>query len=124
MAQRILIVDDQPDIRRLVRMTLELTDSELHEAVDSADALAAVHALQPDLVLLDVMMPGAFDGYQVCARIKQDPALARTRVVLLTARGQAGDIEAGRAVGADGYLIKPFSPLELIEQVEAFLDGC
>lgn len=124
MAQRILIVDDQPDIRRLVRMTLELTDSELLEAVDGADALAAVHALQPDLVLLDVMMPGAFDGYQVCARIKQDPALARTRVVLLTARGQAGDIEAGRAVGADGYLIKPFSPLELIEQVEAFLDGC
>jgi CheY-like chemotaxis protein len=123
MAQRILIVDDQPDIRRLVRMTLELTDCELHEAVDGAGAWVAVRELQPDLVLLDVMMPGTLDGYEVCARIKQDPVLARTRVVLLTARGQAGDIEAGRAVGADGYLIKPFSPLELIEQVEAFLDG-
>lgn len=121
MAQRILIVDDQPDIRRLVRMTLELTDSEIHEAADGAAALALVGALRPDLILLDVMMPGAFDGYQVCARVKQDPALARTRVVLLTARGQASDIEAGRAVGADGYLIKPFSPLELIEQVDAIL---
>jgi CheY-like chemotaxis protein len=102
-------------------MTLELTDSEIHEAVDGASALVLIERLRPELVLLDVMMPGACDGYQVCERIKRDAELASTQVVLLTARGQAGDIATGRAAGADGYLVKPFSPLELIEQIDTML---
>ena len=74
-------------------------------------------AVGPDLVLLDVMMPGELDGLQVCQRIKSDPRLAHIKVVLLTARGQARDREAGQQ-SADDYLVKPFSPLQLIETIE------
>lgn len=121
--RRILIVDDQPDLRKLIRMTLELGDFDLYEAMDGVGALQQAVVLRPDLVLLDVMMPGELNGYQVCERIKQDPALAGTLVVMLTARGQAGDIGAGQQAGADGYLVKPFSPFELIERVESMLDA-
>ena len=72
-------------------------------------------------MLLDVMMPGSMDGLQVCAKIKSDPALRDIRIIMLTARGQKTDIEAGMAAGADAYLIKPFSPLELMDRVEQFL---
>jgi two-component system phosphate regulon response regulator PhoB len=75
-------------------------------------------AIKPDLMLLDVMMPGELDGLQVCQRIKSDPELKAIKVVLLTARGQQKDREAGTQVGADEYLIKPFSPLQLIETLE------
>ncbi|WP_374259120.1 response regulator transcription factor [Aquabacterium sp.] len=118
MAQRILIVEDQPDICKLIRMTLEFGDFEIHEAHDGESGLNMVRAIMPDVVLLDVMMPGLLDGYQVCDRIKKDPVLQKIRVVMLTARGQATDLAAGEAVGADAYLVKPFSPLELIERVE------
>lgn len=122
MLRRILVVDDQPDLRKLIRMTLELGEFEVHEAVDGASALEQVAALRPDLVLLDVVMPGALDGYAVCEQLKRDPALTGMLVVMLTARGQAGDVGAGERAGADGYLVKPFSPFELIEQVESMLD--
>jgi DNA-binding response OmpR family regulator len=122
--RRILIVDDQPDLRKLIRMTLELGEFEVHEAVDGVGALAQATALRPDLVLLDVMMPGDLNGYQVCEHLKRNPAMSCTLVVMLTARGQAGDIVAGDRAGADGYLVKPFSPFELIERVESMLDAC
>ncbi len=70
-------------------------------------------------MLLDVMMPGLLDGYQVCTRIKQDPTLKHIKVIMLTARGQVSDLDAGQAAGCDAYLVKPFSPLELIDRVEA-----
>ncbi|WP_338413525.1 response regulator [uncultured Sphaerotilus sp.] len=123
MSRRILVVDDQPDLRKLIRMTLELGEFEVHEAVDGASALEMAVSLRPALVLLDVVMPGGLDGYQVCDRLKQHPALAGTLVVMLTARGQAGDIGAGQIAGADGYLVKPFSPIDLIERVESMLDA-
>jgi len=119
--KRVLIVEDQPDIRKLILMTLEFEDYEIHEAPDGAQGLALVAALRPDLVLLDVMMPGEMDGLQVCKRIKSDPALSHVKVVILTARGQARDREAGAAAAADEYLVKPFSPLQLIETVERLL---
>ncbi len=78
-------------------------------------------AVKPHLMLLDVMMPGLLDGYQVCKRIKQDPNLRHIKVIMLTARGQASDLEMGEAAGADAYLVKPFSPLELIERVEGMV---
>lgn len=115
---RVLIVEDQPDIRKLIRMTLEFGQFEIHEARDGEQGLSMARAVMPAVVLLDVMMPGVLDGYQVCQRIKEDPALRSIRVILLTARGQATDIGTGEAAGADAYLIKPFSPLELIERVE------
>ena len=116
--EKILIVEDQPDIRKLIRMTLEFEDYEIHEAADGAFGLRMASAVGPDLVLLDVMMPGELDGLQVCQRIKSDPKLAGLKVVLLTARGQARDRDAGQLAGADDYLVKPFSPLQLIETIE------
>jgi len=118
MTHRILIVEDQADICKLIRMTLEFGDFEIHEAHDGETGLNMARAIRPQVMLLDVMMPGLLDGYQVCARIKQDPDLKHIQVVMLTARGQATDLEAGAAAGADAYLVKPFSPLELIERVE------
>jgi len=116
--KRILMVEDQPDIRKLIRMTLEFEDYEVHEAEDGEQGLARVAELRPDLVLLDVMLPGTMDGLEVCRRIRADAALSRTPVIMVTARGMATDVEAGRAAGADEYLFKPFSPHELIETIE------
>lgn len=119
--KRVLIVEDQPDIRKLIRMTLEFEDYEIHEASDGAFGLKMAGGVRPDVMLLDVMMPGEMDGLQVCQAVKSSPALASTKVVLLTARGQARDREAGRQAGADEYLVKPFSPLQLIETIERLM---
>lgn len=120
--KRVLIVEDQPDIRKLIRMTLEFEDFEIHEASDGAFGLSLARATLPDIVLLDVMMPGELDGLQVCQRLKQDEITRYIKVVLLTARGQARDREAGQHAGADEYLVKPFSPLQLIETIERLLE--
>ncbi|MCB1916316.1 MAG: response regulator [Rhodocyclaceae bacterium] len=122
MNKIILIVEDQADIRKLIRMTLEFGDYELHEADNGVGGLRMLEGIKPHLMLLDVMMPGELDGFQVCERVKRDARLATTRVVMLTARGQQTDLEAGTRAGADAYLTKPFSPLELIDTVEAMLD--
>ncbi|PZP33889.1 MAG: two-component system response regulator [Roseateles depolymerans] len=116
--KRVLIVEDQADIRKLIHMTLEFEAYEIHEAADGAQGLRLAQALRPDLMLLDVMMPGELDGLQVCQRVKSDPELAHIKIVLLTARGQARDREAGAKAGADDYLVKPFSPLQLIDTIE------
>ncbi len=121
MSKILLVVEDQPDIRKLVRMTMEFDDYEVHEADNGASGLRMAQALRPDVVLLDVMMPGEFDGLECCTRIKADPMFAATRVVLLTARGQTEDLAAGSGAGCDAYLTKPFSPLELIDTVEALV---
>lgn len=120
---RVLIVEDQADIRKLIRMTLEFEAYEIHEAGDGASGLRLARAVRPDLVLLDVMMPGELDGLQVCQRLKQDSVTKHIKVVLLTARGQARDREAGQHAGADEYLVKPFSPLQLIETIERLLEA-
>ena len=120
---RVLIVEDQADIRKLIRMTLEFEAYEIHEAGDGASGLRLARAVRPDLVLLDVMMPGEMDGLQVCQALKTDPELKGIKVVLLTARGQIRDQEAGRTAGADEYLVKPFSPLQLIDTIELLLGG-
>jgi two-component system, OmpR family, phosphate regulon response regulator PhoB len=114
---KILIIDDHPDIRRLVRLTLEFEDHQIMEAVDGRIGLEAARQWKPDIVLLDVMMPG-MDGLETCRRLKAEPGLAHTRVVLLTARGSSADRSAGLAAGADEYVVKPFSPLTLLQRVE------
>jgi CheY-like chemotaxis protein len=119
--KRVLIVEDQADIRKLIRMTLEFEPYEIHEAADGTDGLRLAGEVHPDLILLDVMMPGELDGLQVCARVRMNPALKATRVVLLTARGQIQDRDAGQQAGADEYLLKPFSPLQLIETIERLM---
>lgn len=119
MSKRILIVEDHADIRRLIRMTLEFEDHEIHEAPNADEGLEAVRRLRPQLLLLDIMMPGSMDGLDLCRLVKSDPTLGMPWVVLLTARGQSQDIEAGMNAGADAYLLKPFSPLKLIETIDS-----
>ena len=118
MATRVLIVDDQPDIRKLVRMTLSIGDFEVHEADTGISAKEMASALKPRIILMDVMMPGEIDGLDACSQIKGDADLVGTMVVMLTARGQLSDIEAGKAAGADAYLVKPFSPLQLLDTLD------
>lgn len=121
MKKLILVVDDQADIRKLITLTLDYGAFEVHEASNGSTALRMVEALKPDLVLLDVMMPGELDGYAVCARIKADTQTHTPSVILLTARSQSADRAEGESVGCDAYLTKPFSPLQLIEIVELML---
>jgi len=114
--KQILIVDDHADIRRLIRMTLEFEDYDIREAPDGETALRMTQEQQPDLVLLDVMMSGDVNGLEVCRRLRAGvPAGQGPRVVMLSARGHASDREAGLQAGADVYLVKPFSPLQLID---------
>jgi CheY-like chemotaxis protein len=113
--KKILIVEDHKDIRKLLRMTLEFEDVEILEAATGDDGWTQVCETQPDVVLLDVMMPGLLNGFEVCQRIKQSPLLRHTRVVMLTAKGTAADKEQGRHCGVDGYLVKPFSTLQVLD---------
>lgn len=116
--RRLLIVEDQADIRKLIRMTLEFEQYEVHEAVDGPQALAMAGDLRPDIVVLDLMLPGGLDGLEVCRALRQQPDTAATRIVMLTARGQWQDRQQGLQAGAHEYLVKPFSPLRLIETLE------
>ena len=119
MKPNALVVDDQADIRKLILMTMESEAFDLHETDNGVDALRLAQDLRPAVVLLDVMMPGGLDGYQVCEKIKTDEVLKnQTKVILLTARGQRTDIERGHAAGCDAYLVKPFSPIELLDTVD------
>jgi CheY-like chemotaxis protein len=118
MTKRILIVEDHADIRKLIHMTLEFEDYDIHEAPNADEGLLAVRRLRPDVLLLDVMMPGELNGLDLCRLVKTDPTLGLPQVILLSARGQSQDIEAGMNAGADAYLLKPFSPLKLIETIE------
>lgn len=117
MTKRVLVVDDQPELRKLITMTLMMGDYEVEEAEDATQGLEAVNNFRPDILLLDVMMPGEMDGYQLCQKLKSDDHYDFLSVVLLTARGQASDLAEGERVGADRYLVKPFSPLQLIQTV-------
>ena len=117
MKQRVLVVDDQPDIRRLVRMTLDIGEFEVYEAATGELAIESAIAVNPQVVLMDIMMPGSIDGLGACRAIKADPRLRDVSVVMFTARGQQADIEAGSVAGADAFLVKPFSPLQLLDVV-------
>ncbi len=119
----VLVVEDQPDIRKLVSMTLDFGDYEIHEAETGQGALHMVRALRPDVVLLDAATAGDEDGSRECEKNKQTRELSATLVVMWTAQGQPTDVEAGSRAGCDAYLAKPFSPLELIDTVERLLES-
>ncbi|MCX4187197.1 response regulator transcription factor [Methylophaga sp. OBS4] len=116
--QKLLIVDDHAELRTLIKMTLEYSDYELFEAENGDVALQIVGDIKPDVMILDVMMPGQVDGIEVCRRIKADPATANIKVILLSAKGQKGDIQGGGEAGADAYFVKPFSPMSLLECIK------
>ena len=116
----LLVVDDNPNIRDLLKLTFDSNKYRVVEAEDGHEALKLVVSEKPDIVLLDVMMPGDIDGLAVCDFIKSS-TLKQARVILLTAKGQEHDYTLGLAAGADEYVIKPFSPLALMELVENLL---
>ncbi|MGH2830322.1 MAG: response regulator [Actinomycetota bacterium] len=113
----LLIADDESVVRSLVRMTLENEEYEILEAADGDEALARVRSILPDLVLLDVTMPGT-NGFDVCRTLKADPATKGVVVVMLTALAEDSHRGKAEEAGADGYLVKPFSPLELMRTVD------
>jgi two-component system phosphate regulon response regulator PhoB len=114
--KKILIVDDEERSRRLVSVTLAGGEYDVLEAPDGAQALDVIRRERPVLVLLDVQMP-AVDGIEVCRQVKADPALRGTIVVMLTAQAQAEARRRASAAGADTFLTKPFSPMQLLEIV-------
>ena len=121
LQRTVLIADDESSIRLLVHATIESDDYAVVEASDGAEAWALAKELKPSLVLLDVQMPGQ-SGLEVLRSIKADPGLKATRVILLTSKAQERDIEVGLIAGADFYLTKPFSPLDLLTRVEEALE--
>ena len=116
----VVIADDESSIRLLVHATIESDDFAVVEASNGAEAWALIQQHKPGLVLLDVQMPGR-SGLEVLRLIKADPSLKATRVILLTSKAQETDVEVGLMAGADFYLTKPFSPLDLLTRVEEAL---
>lgn len=117
---KILVADDERALRLLVVGTLEIGDYNLLDVDNGTDALKMTIKERPDLIILDVMMPG-MTGYEVCKQIKTNPELMHTKVLILTAKGQQTDRETAKEVLADYYLAKPFSPMELLSMVEEIL---
>lgn len=122
MTAKILIVEDQADIRRLIRWALQDSGHTLHEAANGALALQIATALRPDLMLLDVEMPGELSGLDVCRRIREDAALADTLLVMLSANASQADRDRAAAAGADSFLAKPFNPGQLLQLLGGLLE--
>ncbi len=116
----VLVADDDRDIRELVSFKLQAAGYDVVTASDGTDALAQVIAHRPDVAVLDVMMPG-LSGTDVLRAVRAHPEVGGTRVILLTAKAQEQDVAAGFALGADDYIVKPFSPRELLSRVQAVL---
>lgn len=116
----VLIADDEPELRSLLRTTLEVGEIEILEVGDGQSAIAAATAAPPDLVVLDWSMPER-SGIEVCQVLRADPATAGVRILLLTARSNPEDERAALAAGADDFITKPFSPLALLDKVAAIL---
>ncbi len=120
--KKILIVDDQVEVRELVQVTLEIGDYQILSAENGQQAVDIARIEHPDIILLDIMMPGSdVDGLEACRLLKADPATADITIVMLSAKGQEVDIETGKVAGADDYFTKPFSPIALIEKVESVI---
>jgi len=120
---KILIVEDQADIRRLIRWSLEDTGHSLYEAPNGGLALDLARTLHPDLIFLDVMMPGGLDGIEVCRQLRADPAFEATLIVMLTADAAQSSKSRALAAGANVFLPKPFSPARLLELTELLLNA-
>jgi DNA-binding response OmpR family regulator len=117
---KILVAEDERDIRELIGFTLRFAGFEVVLAVNGIEAVEKVVQEQPDLVMLDVRMP-KMTGYEVCRRLKENPETSDIPIVFLSAKGQEGEIEQGLASGALEYIVKPFAPDELTSQVKEIL---
>lgn len=117
---RILVAEDEGDIRTLIVLTLSYGGFEVHEASDGLDAVNKAPEVKPDLVLMDVRMP-KMTGYEACAKLKDMPQMKDVPIVFLSAKGQESEISTGLKSGADAYILKPFAPDELIRQVKEIM---
>ena len=118
--KRILIVEDQPDNRRILRDLLKSAGFELIEAVDGEEALACAREHRPDLILMDIQLP-VMDGYEATRRLKADAELSAIPIIVITSYALSGDEQKARAAGCDGYVTKPFSTRKLLAQVREHL---
>jgi len=121
MTHKILIADDEPNIVVSLEYLLRREAYEVTVARDGLEAIEAIRRERPQLVLLDVMMPGK-TGFEVCQEVRADEQLKDTLILMLTARGRETDVAKGLALGADGYMTKPFSTKELVQRVRELLD--
>lgn len=119
---RILVVDDEPHILKLVSFSLSSAGHQVSEAADGAAGISAATEIKPDLILMDVMMP-LMTGYQALERLKADPETAKIPVVMLSAKSQLYEQEEGLRLGAVRYICKPFTPKVLVQMVEEVLSG-
>ena len=117
---RILIAEDEPDIRELVAFTLRFAGHEVVATANGEEAVQKAGQMIPDIILMDVRMP-RMTGYDACRIMKADPILKDIPVVFLSAKGQDSEIQTGMAVGAEDYLLKPFAPDQLTERVKTIL---
>jgi DNA-binding response OmpR family regulator len=122
MPKEILIVDDEPSIVVPVQFLMQQQGYDVLVAEDGHDALDMIYKYQPDLVLLDIMLPG-IDGYEVCEIVRLNPKLRDVKIIFLTAKGREVEIAKGLALGADAYITKPFSNAELVAKVKSVLEN-
>ena len=118
---KILIADDNENIREALTYLLEDEGYTLSVAKDGDEALRKVREVTPDILFLDIMMP-EINGYDVCRTIKNDPDLKKTYVIMLTAKGQGDERERCKEIGADEYVLKPFSPVDILAKINDILD--
>ncbi|SRR5690606_7956121 len=121
MNKKILIADDEQNIVISLEFLMKREGFEVLVANDGEEAIRRIRADQPDLVLLDVMMPKK-SGFEVCQEVKSDPALGAVRILMLTAKGRDTELAKGLALGADAYMTKPFSTRELVDKVRSLLE--
>lgn len=119
--KKILIVDDRSEVRELVEVTLEVENYQILQASSGEKAVEIARREKPDLILMDIMMPGGMDGLETTRILKKDPETKNCSVIMLTAKGQEYDRTEGKKAGADDYFVKPFSPLDLLRRVEKVL---
>jgi len=119
--KRILIVEDSPTMRDMIAYRLEASGYETETAQDGEEGLKKIKELKPDLVLLDIKMPG-MDGFEVCQRSKSDPETKAIPIIFLTTAAQESDITKGRVLGAEGYITKPYDGNKLIEEIGRILN--
>jgi two-component system, OmpR family, alkaline phosphatase synthesis response regulator PhoP len=122
MAHKILVVDDEPPIVRLMEFILAREGHEMIVAVNGEEALACVTEHNPDLVLLDIMMP-RIDGYEVARTLRADPRYCEIPIIMLSAKAQDEDVRRGVEVGVNEYITKPFNPQDLVRAVNKYLDS-
>lgn len=120
MGKKILVVDDEPSIARLVKMSLSVEGYDVKTATSGFEAMEELEQDKPDLMVLDIMMPG-MNGYEVCMEVKKKSHTKGIKIVFLTARGNPGDAQQGFSIGGDDYIIKPFDPEELLEKIKGLI---